>query len=165
MHAMVQSSPGAFHAVLYPHRSLSRRGFFVMMAGISVIMGFGALRALALGAWPIVIFTVLDVALVYICFKLSYRAGRQFEEIAVSEEEVLVRKVTASGAVTEHRFNPFWARLTVTRHEEEGVTRIDLASHGNVIVVGAFLNPDDRASFAKAFGEALDNVRRNASPA
>ncbi len=162
---MIQTSPGAFHAVLYPHRSLSRRGFFVMMAGIIGIMGFGALRALALGAWPIAIFSVLDVLLVYVCFKLSYRAGRQFEEIAVSESEVLVRKVAASGAVTEHRFNPFWARLTVTRHEEEGVTRIDLGSHGTVIVVGAFLNPDDRASFAAAFADALDRARRSAAPA
>lgn len=162
---MVQSSPGVFHAVLYPHRSLSRRGFFVMMAAIIGIMGFGALRALALGAWPIAIFSVLDVLLVYVCFKLSYRSGRQFEEIAVSESEVLVRKVTASGEVTEHRFNPFWARLTVTRHEEEGVTRIDLGSHGTFIVVGAFLNPDDRASFAAAFADALDRARRAAAPA
>ncbi|MEO1103725.1 MAG: DUF2244 domain-containing protein, partial [Pseudomonadota bacterium] len=125
-------------------------------------MGFAALRALALGAWPITIFAIADVLLVYVCFKLSYRSGRQFEEVRVDPGEVLVRKVTPAGRVTEHRFHPFWARLSVTRHDEEGVTRLDLGSHGEWIVLGAFLNPDDRASFADAFGEALARARQPA---
>ncbi|GAB5374921.1 MAG: hypothetical protein AcusKO_13830 [Acuticoccus sp.] len=110
-----------FHAVLFPHRSLSRKGFFVLMAIVVMVMGIGALRALALGAWPIAFFAVADIALVYVCFKLSYRAGRAFEEVTVDEREVLVRKVSAAGRVSEHRFHPHWARLAVTRLEDEGV--------------------------------------------
>ncbi len=154
------ASQGLFHAVLFPHRSLSRKGFFVMMAIVVAVMGIGALRALALGAWPIAFFAVADVALVYGCFKLSYRSGRAFEEVTVNEEEVLVRKVSAAGRVTEHRFHPVWARLAVTRHDDEGVTRLDLGSHGKWIVLGAFLSPDERASFADAFADALAQARR-----
>ncbi|MEM8852628.1 MAG: DUF2244 domain-containing protein [Pseudomonadota bacterium] len=148
--------------MLFPHRSLSRRGFFLVIAGVSLVLGLGAMRALSLGAWPVAIFAVADVALLYLAFVLSYRAGRQFEEVSVSDSEVLVRKVSPAGRVVEHRFNPTWARLTVTREEEEGVTRLDLGSHGQWIVVGAFLNPDDRASFADAFGAALNRARRPA---
>ncbi|MEM9223563.1 MAG: DUF2244 domain-containing protein [Pseudomonadota bacterium] len=151
-----------FHAVLFPHRSLSTRGFFIMMAIVVGVMGFAGLRALALGAWPIAIFAVADVLLIYVCFKLSYRAGRQFEEVRVDPHEVLVRKVSPAGRVIEHRFHPSWARLTVTRHEDEGVTRLDLGSHGKWIVLGAFLNPDDRASFAEAFADALARARQPA---
>lgn len=148
--------------MLFPHRSLSRKGFFVLMAIVVAVMGIGALRAMALGAWPIAIFAVADVALVYICFKLSYRSGRAFEEVTVNESEVLVRKVTSSGLITEHRFHPFWARLSVTRLEDEGVTRLDFGSHGKFIVLGAFLSPDDRASFADAFADALARARQPA---
>ncbi|MEM7692846.1 MAG: DUF2244 domain-containing protein [Pseudomonadota bacterium] len=148
-----------FRAVLYPHRSLGPTGFLVVMALVGGVMGIAALRALALGAWPVAIFAVADVLLVYVCFRLSYRAGRQFEEVTVDGSEVRVRKVTPQGRITEHAFNPYWARLKVTRDEEEGVTRLDLGAHGRWIVLGAFLNPGDRESFAAAFSSALDRVR------
>lgn len=153
-------TPPAFHAVLFPHRSLGRRGFFVVMAIVGGVMGVAALRALVLGAWPVAFFAIADVVLVYGAFKLSYRSARQFEEVSISDDEVLVRKVTAAGRVTEHRFNAIWARLSVTRHDEEGVTRLDIVSHGTSVVIGAFLNPEDRASFADAFGAALARARQ-----
>lgn len=155
---MLDDAP-PFHAVLFPHRSLSRRGFVVLMACVAAVLGLGAVRAVAIGAWPVAVFAALDVVLVWGAFTLSYRAARQFEEVSVTPQEVLVRKVTPAGRVTEHRFHPSWARLSVTRHDEEGVTRVDLAAHGRSIVIGAFLNPDDRASFAAALGEALSRVR------
>lgn len=148
--------------MLFPHRSLSRKGFFVLMAVVVAVMGIGALRAMALGAWPIAVFAVADVLLVYTCFKLSYRAGRAFEEVTVDENEVLVRKVSSAGRVTEHRFHTVWARLAVTRVDDEGVTRLTLGSHGRWIVLGAFLSPDDRASFADAFAAALAQARQPA---
>ena len=162
---MQDSTPGVFHAVLFPHRSLSRKGFFALMALVIAVMGFAAMRSLAIGAWPVALFAIADVALVYIAFKLSYRSGRAFEEVTVSATEVLVRKVSPGGRVSEHRFHPGWARLTITQLEDEGVTRLDLASHGQRIVVGAFLNPDDRASFAEAFSDALATASRAGGPA
>ncbi len=158
----MQPTTRSFHAVLFPHRSLSRRGFMVLMAIVGGVMGIAAVRAYALGAWPVTLFAVADIALVFVAFKLSYRSARQFEEVSISDDEVLVRKVTPAGRVTEHRFNALWAKLSVTRHEEEGVTRLDLGSHGKSIVIGAFLNPDDRATFADAFAEALAKARRPA---
>ncbi|WP_420394671.1 DUF2244 domain-containing protein [Acuticoccus sp.] len=152
-----------FHAVLFPHRSLSRRGYAILMGSIVVILGLAALRTLAIGAWPVAIFAVLDIALVWIAFRLSYRAGRQFEEVSVTPREVLLRQVTPSGRVTEHRFDPIWARLSVTRREDEGVVRLDIGSHGRWVVVGAFLNPDDRATFADALAAALARMRSAAT--
>ena len=149
-----------FHAVLFPHRSLSRRGFFIMMAVVVVIMVAAAGRAFSIGAWPVSLFALADIALIWGAFKLSYRAGNQFEEVSVDPDEVHVRKVTPARRVSEHRFQTLWARLSVTRHEDEGVTRVELGSHGKWIVLGAFLNPQDRASFADAFGDALSTARR-----
>lgn len=148
-----------FHAVLFPHRSLSRRGFAILMVVVGAAMTFAAFRAYVVGAWPVAVFALADIALVWGAFKLSYRSGRQFEEVSVTPDEVLVRKVTPAGKVTEHRFHPTFARLRITRLEEEGVVRLDLASHGRSVVIGAFLNPDDRASFADAFAAALSRAR------
>jgi uncharacterized membrane protein len=155
---MTRSEP-TFHAVLFPHRSLGRRGFRILLAVVGGVMGVAAVRAAVLGAWPVTVFALADILLVWGAFKLSYRSGRQFEEVSISDDEVVVRKVTPAGRVTEHRFNALWARLNVTRHDEEGVTRLDLGSHGRFVVIGAFLDPDARASFADAFGEALARAR------
>lgn len=148
-----------FSAVLTPHRSLGRRGFLVMMGIALAIAAWSGVRFYVLGAWPVAIFMLADVGLLYVAFKLNYRAARAFEEVHVSLSEVVVRQVAANGRMREHRFNPAWARLSVTRLADEGVTRLALTSHGTSLVVGAFLNPDDRESFASAFDTALADAR------
>lgn len=148
-----------FSAVLTPHRSLGRRGFFVLMGLATAVAIWSGLRFYVLGAWPIAFFMLADVGLLYFAFRANYRAARAFEEVHVSQTEVLIRQVTANGKVREHRFNPAWARLTVTRLEDEGVTKLALSSHGHSLVLGAFLNPDDRESFADAFGNALSDAK------
>jgi uncharacterized membrane protein len=62
--------------------------------------------------------------------------------------------------MVEHRFNPFWARFRVSRHEEFGITAMHVTGEGRGTDVGSFLNPDDRESFAKAFRNALATVTR-----
>lgn len=155
----MQAVAEPFRAVLFPHRSLSRRGHRIVVGGMALVLGLAAFRTFAIGAWPVSLFLVLDVLILWGALHLSNRSGRAFEEVHVTEREVLVRKISPYGRATEHRFDPVWARLRVTRQAEEGVTRLDLSSHGRSVVIGAFLNPPDRESFAKALGDALARIR------
>ncbi len=59
----------------------------------------------------------------------------------------------------QHRFNPFWARFSVARHEEIGITRMLVEAQGSSVSIGGFLNPDDRESFAAAFSRALATAK------
>jgi len=118
----------------------------------------------ALGAWPVVGFLGLDVALVYVAFRANYRSARAYETIEVTREALTVRKVAPNGNAREFRFNPYWARLEVDRAEEEGITRIRIASHGRRLDIGRFLAPVDRDSFAAAFSHALREARAPAGP-
>jgi uncharacterized membrane protein len=102
----------------------------------------------------------LDFFAVWLAFKLNYRAARAFEEVSVSRAAVVIRKVSASGRAQELRFNPQWVRLEVETIEDEGVARITLRTRGERVPVGRFLNPDDRTTFARAFGAALAEARR-----
>jgi uncharacterized membrane protein len=148
-----------FSATLVPHRSLGRRGFLVLMGGIAGLWFLLGLLFWSLGAWPIVGFGGLDILAIYLAFKLNYRAARHYEEVAVSRSEVIVRKVAASGRSQELRFNPHWVRLEVEDIEDEGVARVTLRTRDRRVPVGAFLNPEDRRSFARAFGAALAAAR------
>ena len=146
-----------FEALLTPHRSLGRTGFAVLMGAL--LAGWLATGAifLANGAWPVFGFLGLDVLLVYVAFRLNYRAARAREEVSVSRTSLDIRKVAPSGRAEAHRFNPFWARFSVARHDEIGITRMAVEAQGQTVPIGGFLNPDDRESFAKSvFARAGD---------
>jgi len=149
-----------FSARLFPHRSLGPKGFVALMAFIGATSFACGLFFFMIGAWPVVGFVGLDVFAIWLAFRLSYRQARAYEEVAVWPHALRLRQVSAAGRVSEHEFNPSWARLRVERHEEFGITAMALTGQGREVALGAFLNPDDRESFATAFAQALAVARR-----
>ena len=148
-----------FRALLTPHRSLGRKGFAILMGAL--LFGWLVTGAifLANGAWPVFGFFGLDVLLVYVCFKLNYRAARAREEVSVSRTSLDIKKVAPSGRSEAHHFNPFWAKFAIARHDEIGITGMAVEGQGRRVPIGGFLNPDDRESFAKAFSRALATAK------
>ncbi|MBX3567418.1 MAG: DUF2244 domain-containing protein [Rhizobiaceae bacterium] len=148
-----------FSALLTPHRSMGRTGFRVLMGALLFAWLVTGAIFLSQGAWPIFGFFGLDVLLVYVAFRLNYRAARMREEVSVSRTALDIRKTGPSGRSEAHRFNPFWARFDVARHAEIGITRMAVEARGQSVPIGSFLNPDDRESFADAFSRALATAR------
>lgn len=148
-----------FRALLTPHRSMGRTGFMVLMGALLFAWLVTGAIFLAQGAWPVFGFFGLDVLLVYVAFRLNYRAARIREEVSVSRTALDIRKTAPSGRSEAHRFNPFWARFDVDRHAEIGITRMAVEARGQSVAIGSFLNPDDRESFADAFSRALATAR------
>lgn len=160
-HRPVSGTRPVFSARLTPHRSLPANGFVVLMLLIGALTLSTGLMFLAIGAWPIVGFLVLDVAIIYLAFQLNYRAARAYEEVIVTPSQLIVRRVSAWGRESVETLHPFWTRLKTAYDEDaEQVLAIKLESKGRQVPVGAFLNPDDKESFANALGDALANVKR-----
>lgn len=156
----VSEDQPVFAAELTPYRSLGRTGFrvvLVLTGGICLLYGGFFLIT---GAYPIGFFFGLDFLGLYIALKMSYRSGRAREEVTISRSNLSIRKFSPAGRVVEHRFNPFWARFNVRRHEEFGITSMSVTGEGRGTDIGSFLNPDDRESFAKAFKGALATVKQ-----
>ena len=148
-----------FRALLTPYRSMGRTGFIVLMSVLGVLwLGVG-LFFLSIGAWPVFGFFGLDLLAIYIAFRLNYRAAKAREEVTVSRTALDIVKVAPSGRSEAHRFNPFWTRFRVARHEEIGITGMAVEGEGRRVSIGSFLNPDDRESFATAFGRALATAK------
>jgi len=148
-----------FAARLTPYRSLGRAGYLFLMAFVGATCFISGMLFLVIGAWPVLGFFGLDILLVWLAFKLSYRSGRAWEEIAVWKHQLEFRQFSPSGKPTIHEFNPYWTRFKVDRHDEIGITRMLLVDRKREIDVGSFLNPLDRESFAEAFGAALTKAR------
>ena len=106
-----------------------------MLMGV-LVFGWLATGAMFLsqGAWPVFGFFGLDVLLVYVAFRLNYRAARAREEVSVSRTALDIRKIGAVRArPRQHRFNPFWSRFSVARHAEIGITRMQVEAQGKLV--------------------------------
>jgi len=145
---------------LRPHRSLAVRDFRRLMAFASVASALFSLPFYFAGAWPVVGFLGLDVLLLYLAFRASFRAARAYEELRLTSLELLFARVSARGAKREWRFNPSWVRFERVDHEEFGTQRLALVSRGRSVEVGRFLGPDEKAEFATRFSRALALARR-----
>ncbi|MES0812471.1 DUF2244 domain-containing protein [Roseibium sp. SCPC15] len=144
-----------FTAVLTPYRSLGPKGFMILMLCFAAVSFFAGLLFWRIGAWPVFGFFGLDIALLWFAFRMNYRSAKAYEEVAISRNEIVIRKVGPGKRHLEYRFNPVWVRLEIERLEDEGVVRISLTSRGETVDLGNFLNPDDRTSFAGAIANAL----------
>jgi uncharacterized membrane protein len=130
------------------------------MAALGSVSFAAGMIFLMIGAWPIFGFFGLDVLLVYLAFRANYRAAAAYEEITVTPSELKVRKVTHRGAVSEWTLNPVWVKLDRQVHEEFGIERLFLVSHGRRLPIAAFLGPQEKESFAAALGAAIGEAKR-----
>lgn len=154
-----KGDPTIFSVVLKPYRSLTPRGFaLVMLAFAACAFTLGFFFWLE-GAWPVVGFCGLDILGLQVAFRLNYRSARAAEEISLTRDRLTVRKTAANGRQTETGFNPYWARLEVDRHPQIGVTGVRIASHGSRLDIARFLGPREREKFAAALAAALARAR------
>lgn len=150
--------PRPFQMTLYPNRPMSRFGFAIFMTLLcGASFSLGALFMLA-GAWPVTGFLGLDVLLLYVAFRWSYRQARRFEQIRLDPEGLVVRRVEADGRQQEWRFEPYWVRVAVERPGGRRPALV-LSSHGRRLRIGGFLTTAEQQEVALALETALRAYR------
>jgi len=163
----------AWQVVLWPHRSLSRRGlriFLLILGGLFSF--FAAMTFLAptpsgirwsahLGVVGIVLGFMLGAfLLVWGLFLRNYRDARYHERIAIDDGMLVIEARHPKRPLKRWEFRPYWTnvRTRTTRHVEN---QLLLSSSGKVVAIGAFLTPDERAALAV---EIEDAILRHATP-
>jgi uncharacterized membrane protein len=161
---MAPAESPLFERVLLPHRSLPSRGFHALMAVLflfSLAVGIGFV---SVGAWPVCGFFGLDVALVYVAFRLSYRSARRRETLRLAGDAFTVERVDIYGERRTWRFQPFWLRVILEERPDES-NRLLLASHGRSLVIADFLGAPMRRELAATIRDALARWRDALNPA
>jgi len=159
-----RGEPALFDAELRPHRSLSPRGFVILMSVVCAISFAGGLAFYLAGAWPVVGFLGADVALIYLAFKINYRSGRLVERLHLTPEALTVKRIWPGGQSRSWEFQPYWLQVVFEeppRHESP----LTLRSHGQSLTVGSFLTKEERAEVAAALRQALVLARQSCRPA
>jgi len=144
-------------AILTPNRSLGHRGFFILMAILSIISFIAGVIFISVGAWPVVGFFGLDILLIYWAFKLNYRSGMQREIIQLDEKALIITRVNPAGRSKNWRFDRYWVRVehSVDLEEEFDNQPLILTSHGRALEIAGFLSRNEKIEFSKLLQNAL----------
>lgn len=150
---MVDSSPAIhFSTSLRPHRSLSPDGFKWLIRGVVAANLVIGLPLYLLGAWPVMGFMGLDVALLWWLFQRNYLDARRSETLVLTDRELVIDRVAPDGEREQHRLDAYWLKI------EQG-ERLIVTSRGNRAVIGRFLAPDARREVAEQLQAALARLR------
>jgi uncharacterized membrane protein len=152
------SGAGRFPRALTPHRSLGPTGFPGSDGGARRHQLRHGLVFYLAGAWPVMGFFGLDVALVYLAFRLNYRSGRLYETVDLTPAQLTWTRVHPSGRREQFDCNPYWARVSL-REWPDGRTDLRIVSQGKELAFARFLTDDERRDFAEALRGALLDAR------
>jgi len=147
-----------FDAELTPHRSLPPEGFFVLMALIGLISFAAGAMFFMVGAWPVVGFLGLDLLLIYLAFRASYRSGRAYETLRLTRRDLTLKRVDSWGRAKRWQLPSTWLQVLVDDTPQHQ-SRLTLRSHGRSLIVGSFLTPGERVDLARALRRALTKAR------
>ena len=147
-----------FRAVLTPNRSLGGLGFFLVMALICSVSFAAGIAFWLKGAWPVMGFFGLDVILIYVAFRLSYRSGRLAETVELTERRLTVARREPGGRTRIWEFEPYWLQVRIEEPPRPD-SPLTLSSHGQRLTIARFLSPIERLDFANALRRELGRLR------
>lgn len=146
-------------AEIRPHRSLSERGFIVLIGIVTVANVASAAVFIAMGATLVPIFLGLDMLAIFAAFVNSFRAARIIERVQVSARDVRVVRETPKSSEVIWESPTAFTRVAVEK-DEDRVVDVRLALSGKETHVAAALSPRERAEFAQALQLAIWQARR-----
>lgn len=148
-----------FRAHLTPHRSLSPRAFRQVMVAVTLFSLTVSAISFFAGAWPVFGFMGLDIALVYVALKLSYRSGRVSETLELDEQMLTVERTDQKGTSRSWRLQPAWLKVELNEPILPQ-TPVVLRTHGETLPIAVFLHPKQRREIAADLRGALAKWRR-----
>lgn len=146
-------------ALITPHRSLSERGFIVLIAIMTAINCATAVMFVSMGAAPVPAFLGLDLVAVVIAFAVSNRQALRKERVQVSAAEVRVMLETPKGEQLLWASPTAFTRVTVVG-ESEDLPELRLALSGRELPLALALGRAERLDFAKALRQAIAQARQ-----
>ncbi len=148
---------------LTPNRSFDRRHGRWLVLAVGGLFFVSGLRFLALGAWPILPFMIIDVALLGWALRASHAAGRGHERITLADDALMLVRVSAKGQARQFGFEPYWTRVQI-EETPLGDAQLFLTTRGRRVRIAAFLSVPERRDVGAAISAALNVYRSGPMP-
>lgn len=141
----LEADPPSFVHHCVPNRSLDPAGRRIFLAAVAATTLGVAGFATAIGAWPVMPFAGLEVALLVLAFRVVALHDGDFEHLEIGTHEVKVESRDAR-CVTRFVANRPWARVVVSERGQS--CSLGLAYAGRTVPIGRLLSDEGRRSLA-----------------
>jgi len=144
--------------LIRPNRSMTAKGMTLFVAFVGVAVFLVAIRFVLLGAWVILPFAVLEVALLAAGFWLYERASRYRETVKLSRKNILITQESVNGCES-WQFNPHWVQIKLSLDPKDWYpSQLFIGSHGKQVEIGACLTNQEREELSTALKQAMPDV-------
>jgi uncharacterized membrane protein len=150
------SSP--FRFVARRNNSFPSRANLAVFASIAAIMLVIALGFAMAGAWPIFVFSGLELGLVYLAIRRTGQHALDYESISVHDDKLVV-VIKSKDTQRCVEFNPYWVQVEGGASHGIRDGALILRSHGKEVAFGAHLTGEQRVQLAHLLKQQL-RIRR-----
>jgi uncharacterized membrane protein len=142
--------------VLRPNGALGHRQFIALVAFLGTVTAIAGAAFLALGAWPVPIFSSLTMALVVLALARSMAASQECETLTIDDQRLVWTSIKPAKAPRRLEFARCFVRVSLELdRRRDMVGRLLLQSAGRSHEIGSFLGGEERRAFAAALRAAL----------
>jgi uncharacterized membrane protein len=126
-----------------PNKSLNHKQiilFLIITGGLIFFMG---VRFVIVGAWPILIFGIVEFFILVLCTYLYFNFAKKKERIILNQEELKIQKLNDQEIEDDQSYNLHWSSLKNNKD--------DLTVHyaGKKNAFAKFLSPQRRLKLKK----------------
>ena len=148
-----------FEAVTTPPAPLSARGLRWLCALAAVAAAVPAVLFTLLGAWPVLGFLGVEVALVLGLVALHRRQSRaKVERIMLASGKLVIHRNDGPRGQERVELDAYWTRLTLEEPPAGGAVLLARV-RGHSVEIGRFLAPAEKRDLADALDAALRSYR------
>ena len=147
-----------FDALLTPNRSLSERGFAIIMGIVGAVSFVTGMAFLSMGAVPVIGFFGLDALAIWLAFRWSFRKQREETRIRITASKIDMLHRKANGTEKRVSVPAGFARVELAEPlQSDSWLRVE---HGHTgWIIGRFLTLPERKSLADAMKNALQQAK------
>lgn len=146
--------------VLWPHQSLTGKGFVAFIAATAAMLALPLLAVLGSPVtWVLLVFFLAALAGVWIAIMKNREHQSLHEELAIWPGRIRLDHVEPAHRPLAWEANPYW--VSVHLHAKGGVVENYLTLRGNEreVELGSFLTPDEREALYCELTEVLERLR------
>ena len=126
-----------------PNKSLNHKQiilFLIITGGLIFFMG---VRFVIIGAWPILIFGIIEFFILVLCTYLYFNFAKKKERIILNQEELKIQKLNDQKIEDDQSYNLHWTSLKNNKND----LTVNYAGKKNTFA--KFLSPQRRLKLKK----------------
>ena len=161
MVSVEEKSNSNYLITLSPNSSLTGIYRIIFLASISFICVGIATVFYFFGAYLILPFAGIEIAILLIAFYLSFKWSSRKELIYISQEIVKIEKGINKAEYLWEEFRTFTS--FIIENDANKLLRLSFRSKGDDVIVGDFLNEEDKSILINEIRNIIDELNLKAS--